>query len=237
VSDFEDFANEVVGPIRALTSRKRAIREELLSHLHEAAERADMESVGRDEIAAHILRRFGDVETVRREIEATIPWLERTLFVRFADRRDREGDFQYAARMSGYASALVAAFVLLSIGIHWSKGGIVVDEMLGLSAGPVVAFVILFGTFVLDMRLRRHVQRGDWRAAIVETVLEGALLGLVPVAACVAAEAVAPGIPHNVPIGAGIGLALFVLFVPAALYSAYWATREKPWIEDLGRDI
>lgn len=237
MNEFEAFANKVVGPIRASTPRKMAIREELLSHLNEAEGRANEQGVESDDLAAHVLERFGDVATVRGEIEASIPAWQRVLYIRMLDRREEEGDYRYAARMSAYASTLIAAFVVVCVVSSWIDKGFTFDARLWLLAGPLGVFVFLLGEFVLEMRIRRNVQQGNWRTAFIQAIFNGAALGLVPVAASIAADAVAPGIPHVVTIGTIVGVGLFVFLIPTSLAAAYGATRNCPWIEDLGRNI
>jgi hypothetical protein len=235
--EFEAFANEVVGPIRAAYPHKKAIREELLNHLDEAANHARDQGVALEELTAHVLERFGDVATVRSEIAQSIPALERVLYIRMFDRREGEGDYRYGARMSGYASTMIACFVVFCIAASWIDKGFAVDARLWLLTGPVAVFVLLFGEFVLDMRIRRNVQQGNWGVAFNQAFLNGVALSLVPVLAALATDAVAPGIPHVLTVGTVVGVGLLIFMVPTSLGAAYWASRNCPWIEDLGRDI
>lgn len=67
----ESHVESIVGPLRASERRKDRIREELLAHL-EAAQ----EEVGTD-VA---IERFGSIEAVRAEIQASVPAVERFLW-------------------------------------------------------------------------------------------------------------------------------------------------------------
>ena len=72
----------IVAPLRAGGRRKAAIREELLAHLDGVYE---LESAGAPHAAAldATLRRFGDRDALTRQLQASIPALERILFILF----------------------------------------------------------------------------------------------------------------------------------------------------------
>ncbi len=237
MNEFDTFANEVVRPIRASIPRKMAIREELLSHLSESADRASEQGVVSEDLTVHVLERFGDVATVRGEIEASVPVWQRVLYIRMLDRREGEGDYRYVARMSAYVSTVIGTAMVFCVVGSWMKKGFAFDERLWFLAGPPGVFVFLFGEFVLDIRIRRNVQQGNWRTAFIQAFLNGVALGLVPVVGSIAANAVVPGMPYVLTIGTLVGVGLVAFMVPTSLGVANWATRNCPWIEDLGRDI
>jgi hypothetical protein len=80
----EQYVDRVVGPLHAGARRKSIIREELVAHLLEAYQ-AELRRAGGDARAAFdaTIRRFGDCDELATELEASVPPLERLLFLLF----------------------------------------------------------------------------------------------------------------------------------------------------------
>jgi hypothetical protein len=105
----------VVRPIRASHLRKDRMREELLAHLirlfdEELARTNDAQSA-----TSEAIRRFGDASSLARELQASVPWLERWGFFSFPNsgpirRRPVESPVRYIMRMNCWAGAFGIAF-------------------------------------------------------------------------------------------------------------------------------
>ena len=77
MNELDALVERVVGPVRASEARKEAMREELLGHLASAYdEELSQRSDPRAAIAA-VQERFGDVGSLRRQLQAVVPWIER----------------------------------------------------------------------------------------------------------------------------------------------------------------
>jgi hypothetical protein len=77
VNEFDGFVQQVVEQIRASEARKDAMREELVWHLMAAYEE-ELRSSGDRAIATEAARRrFGEVEAIRQQLQAVVPWSER----------------------------------------------------------------------------------------------------------------------------------------------------------------
>ena len=237
MKDFEAFANEVVGPIRASIHRKKSIREEVLGHLNEAADRAREEGVPEAEVVARVLSQFGDAATVRKEVAATIPALERMLYRRFHDRREGEGDLRYTARVSVMLSLLAVVCVGGGMVISGMRKGFSWTDPLSLFGVAAVTFTFAFGLLLIDMRMRRNVQQGKWRVALLQCLAACGAVGPVPILASYVIALEAPGVPGVMLIGTLAGIGLAVIMFSISLGGAYWASRNCLWIDDLGRDL
>jgi hypothetical protein len=110
----------IVRPIRANGLRKDRMREELLAHLTHLY---DQEATARhgDENAAlaAAIARFGDPSTLRAELQATVPMIERVLFARLAagpvvarsaTRRPGESVWAHMRRTAPWAMGFSAIF-------------------------------------------------------------------------------------------------------------------------------
>lgn len=83
----ERYVDRAVGSLRATARRRSIVREELLAHLFEAFAQ---ELQGAREPAAALdatIRRFGDCDVLARELEASVPALERIMFLLFHRER------------------------------------------------------------------------------------------------------------------------------------------------------
>lgn len=108
----------VVRPIRASNLRKDRMREELLAHLtclfyEQLARTNDAESA-----AAEAIRRFGDAPALTRELQTSVPWLERSAIFSFPHngpirRRPGESPVRYIVRMNCWAGAFGTALYAL----------------------------------------------------------------------------------------------------------------------------
>ena len=116
----------VVRPIRASYLRKDRMREELLGHLTRLYDE-ELVRTGDTQLAtSEAIRRFGDAPSLKRELQASVPWLERLAFLSLPysgpiRRRKGESPVRYVLRANclGWALGTVAislfALVLATI--------------------------------------------------------------------------------------------------------------------------
>lgn len=123
MNDLKIHVERVVRPIRASNRRKCRMREELLAHLTCMVEQ-ERQRTG-DEIAAiaAAIQRFGDVDALRAELQASVPMFERIGFVDLVGlgpmrRRQGEAPIRYIVRSNalGFAFACVG-FSLFALAI------------------------------------------------------------------------------------------------------------------------
>jgi hypothetical protein len=112
----------VVRPIRASSFRKDRMREELLSHLIRQFDEELARTGDAQFSTAEAIRRFGDAVSLARELQASVPWLERWAFSSFPNsgpirRRSGESPVRYIIRMNCWAgafgTAIYAVFALV----------------------------------------------------------------------------------------------------------------------------
>jgi hypothetical protein len=111
----------IVRPVRAAVGRKNKMREELLAHLTEKA-RALM-AAGADEPSACVeaIQQLGDPVTLRADLQATVPAVERLAFLRLPDirvldawfERTEETPFRFALVRTFYTALGIGAVLLV----------------------------------------------------------------------------------------------------------------------------
>jgi hypothetical protein len=98
-----------VRPVRASNRRKDRMREELLAHLAGVFEQERARLGDEDAALREALRRFGPAQELTRELQATVPRLERRVFMPLPSlgameelmaRRDGESPRRHALRMA-----------------------------------------------------------------------------------------------------------------------------------------
>ncbi len=119
----------VVRPIRASARRKDRMREELLAHLTGILEQELAQTKDRESVLAQALRRFGDCEELRRELQDSVPALERVLHApipflplepplrRYFAKREDESALHHAGRSIGFWALYIVACDALLIAI------------------------------------------------------------------------------------------------------------------------
>jgi len=147
IKELKVAVERVVRPIRASARRKDRVREELLAHLTAIFEQELAQTKDRESAVAQARRRFGDCEELRRELQASVPALERVLhapvpflpleqslrrcFARM-EPRENESVLHHAGRSIG----LLALFIVTLNALVW---GLAVAVSL-LSGHPVAGF-------------------------------------------------------------------------------------------------
>lgn len=86
--ELETLARRAIDALAASPGRRRAMREELLSHLYESsAEEASRPGARPADAVAAAARRLGDPADLRRQLQSSVPFVER-LFFRLISRKE-----------------------------------------------------------------------------------------------------------------------------------------------------
>lgn len=110
-----------VRPLRASGWRKRKMREELLSHLQQSVEAKGAAGQTLKEATGEAIKEMGDPDTLRRELQTTIPWAERICYLRLPgaeicdrwfDKTKGESTYHFALHRTIWTSAFLAAILL-----------------------------------------------------------------------------------------------------------------------------
>jgi hypothetical protein len=146
MTELTQHVERVVQPVRASRSRKRRMRQELLTHLTAAYEE-ERARLGDDRLAlGQALGRLGEPAELTRELQASVPRLERVLYARFGstwfDRRMKaafmgtgQAPRRDAVLLAGLLAAMTfAMLVLLPLvevagGREWSAAFVPWDVM------------------------------------------------------------------------------------------------------------
>lgn len=141
--DLRVYVERIVRPIRGANYRKDRMREELLSHLVDSLNQ-EGQGVDADEaVVERHLARLGPPEDLRREMQATIPKIERLLcfpldgrirwtwIMNYRQRREGESETGYAFRMAGFQTLLNSVWAFAFVGWRLVTG----------QAGPVASIL------------------------------------------------------------------------------------------------
>ncbi|HEX4144046.1 MAG TPA: permease prefix domain 1-containing protein [Pirellulales bacterium] len=112
----------VVRPISASYLRKDRMREELLAHLTRLFDEELARSGNPQSATAAAIDRFGDAQTLARELQESVPRLERWAFVRLPVRgafRRRPGESPLRHRQRGNCWALGLSIVCYAVLALW----------------------------------------------------------------------------------------------------------------------
>ena len=111
---FESRIEQLVESIRASGRRRAVMREEILAHLSQAygeeLARCGDESAAQEES----LRRFGDLNEVRRQLQASVPLSERWLFTLFYEM---EANMLRNSRLVGWIMAGIGGVFMFGLAI------------------------------------------------------------------------------------------------------------------------
>jgi hypothetical protein len=170
----------VVRPIRASYLRKDRMREELLTHLTRLFEEELSRTGDAQSATAEATRRFGDAPTLARELQASVPWLERWAFVNLGGpirRRKGESQLGYILRTNCWGMALGTAAVLLLVlagAAIGSRRPHRADQPTGSQVIMFVAFAVgiqyaaILAIALLSEGIRQELERRAAAAAVVE---------------------------------------------------------------------
>ena len=240
----------IVHSIRASAHRKDKMREELLAHLTGTLQEELAKGDNEEAALERTLRRFGDPDALRRELQASVPAVERILFVplpfgrsqeaRLFKRQD-ESVIHHAARITAYitlvAVTLDALAMVLAVSIKAFDGPALpeIARRARLAAAFQVPLAFCwFPHVVLLHGFRRAV--GIRPLRLGQLILAGAycaLSALVTAAACVAIYFLKGNLVYS-PEGLGFVFKVFVTltpfwFITVGLQGAVEARRYEEW--------
>ena len=224
MNELKIHVERVVRPIRASNRRKCRMREELLAHLTCMAEQEQHRTKDDGAAVAAAIRRFGDADALRDELQASVPVVERIGLVDLVGlgpmrRRQGEAPVRYIVRSNivGFAFACVgfSLFALAIVAIFGQR-----PQRLG-QPGTLHLLGFVFATLViqcgtttvigllseamrraLDSRASATSPRAKWTATVRLAVycLAGSVLIAVASAALMAAIDWFVPIPFITPV-------------------------------------
>ena len=178
----------VVRPIRARRPRKDRMRAELLAHLTDIYEE-ELARLDNDRAAVEqAIRRFGEPEQLRRQLQDSVPFLERVLFVEFKrgwlGRRETETALQHELRMMRTGLVFVVVFDVSAVTVRSMMGSSVdTGGIVGFTAGvlPNMACLCILLTLLND-GMRKAICRGFAASrSLLRAVVYGVLSSVVVV--------------------------------------------------------
>ncbi|MBN2311835.1 MAG: hypothetical protein JXR94_22845 [Candidatus Hydrogenedentes bacterium] len=246
---FDEHVDRILRPLRASGTRKAKMREELLGHLA-TAYREEREGADSDETAVQAaLARFGDADRMRDELQASVPALERVLYIRMGCRRPGESDAAYAFRMARWGTAFTltlaactAAGCVLSKAMrgqslaaafastHWTT------ILATIGVGIPIVGALLFPMFFLELRTQKALRRGDFRSAVKSGLVSSAAFAVFAAGTALAVAWCVPSLFREILIAIGMA-ATWGLFGPwCTIAAGRWHLKHRPWIP-LGQDF
>lgn len=244
----------IVHSIRASARRKDKMREELLAHLTGTLEEEMAKGENEEAALERALRRFGDPDPLRQELQASVPVIERILFVplaftgqsralsrRFSKRQD-ESVIGHAGRITAYVTLPIVSLDVFLIGLivlTTAFNGPALPEIIRrarLAAAFHVPLALCWFPYVILLHaFRRAVRLRPLRLG--QLILAGAycaLSVLVTASCCVAIYVLKGDQLMYSPEGLGFVFKILVgvtplAFVAAALGGAAELRRYEEW--------
>jgi hypothetical protein len=241
MTELTEAVERAVRPVWASPTRRRRMRRELLAHLRAAFEE-ERTRLGDDRLALNqALARFGDPAELTRELQASVPRLERVLFARWGsdrfDRRAKEALFgtgksprRDAVLLAGQLAALTfVMLVLLPLvevagGKDWSAAWVPWQVTAVMTGHAFVSGLLFVGYIRAVGRPRASLARAAaWGAA---AVLWGA--AFVPVMAAVKPDdPFWSGLLRSPGQTAAVAVGWWVFLVALAVVSRYVDARKR----------
>lgn len=151
-----------VRPVLATTARKLKMREELLAHLTEIYEQERIG--GGDPLFATqaASRRFGDPQELARDLQSTVPWVERyeAMLTKWFGWRAPESALRYLSRSAGQMFLGLSFVTALAFGSTISKLGW--NSSVFIAMRPFIAMHFLMPLTFLLLGLLYIEQRNTW---------------------------------------------------------------------------
>ncbi len=235
----------VVRPIVASESRKNCMREELLGHLTNLYEQELARSQNEDQAAAAALTRFGKRAELTRELQKSVPAVERVLWTRlpFRDwtkRRPGESVEQYIWRVGRWQIVYMTAFILLltlvCVSIAWVRKPRVDEPLVGHLLAFMGSVILVYSVVVTVFPFACEFLRGQfscWQTASGQGrspigLKIGGTFVLLATLAAAGAGFVFAMLPENLAISASYPWA-FWLTVAVAAILAVPITAAQTW--------
>ena len=237
----------IVRPIRATERRKYKMREELLAHLSGTLEEELAKGQTAEAALEHALRRFGDHETLRRDLQASVPVTERFLFAQIpyvpqVARRQNESAVHHAGRMTVYVALYLLSLTALVLGLA------VLTRALNGRSRPNIALVLqgaaafhtgmLFCYFFCMLcvyGIRRALRSRPVRfGQLVVAGTYSALAAVITFLGCVITRVLVPSFFAYTQEGFGFVFKVIIVVVPCAvvmqaLQDSAQARRHREW--------
>ena len=193
---FINVIETIVGPIPASGPRKDRMREELAAHLAASWEEECARGGDGSAAAERALRRLGDVDQLGRELQESVPRLERWLFTplpgasrlesldRALRRRDDETALRHAVRVTlGIIAAIAGAEAMLLPVLAAIKGRPQSDWTTTSIWAVGSLAVVAAGGIIFPLICDAMIRALDWeRRSRLGVALYAALSGLVVIA-------------------------------------------------------
>jgi hypothetical protein len=165
---FESWADDLISGVRASGSWKRRTREELLSHLNEARKRLEIQGLDEASAVHAAIVQMGDKETLRAQLQGTVPAFQRVGMMPIVERRDNESGARFALRMALYVELLLLLVLCATFGgCLYTKGldratrTVAMVALVHIAAFPTIFFAmwsdIAFYQLFLNGRVFRAV--------------------------------------------------------------------------------
>jgi hypothetical protein len=161
VKEFMVHVERAVRPVRAEPARKLKMRRELLAHLTSIYEEEVTRRSNPTAARAEALRRFGDPAALTRELQDSVPALERILHTpipalsgmtaiqRLLGRRPGESDSHYAVRSAVWQGVLLTSLAVPLVVVRMAGSGwALTPSELAVMAGCLAALAIVNSAFV-----------------------------------------------------------------------------------------
>lgn len=192
----------VVRPVVAAEPRKNRMREELLGHLTNLYEQELQRSNNEDRATAAALSRFGNPAELTRDLQQTVPQVERLLWTRlpfrdWTNRRAGESVEQHLWRVVRWQIVYMTTFILLlslfCVSLKFVRKPRVdepfVGPLLAFMGSVIVVYAIVVTVFPFACELLRR-QLAGWQAtsgrarSVIGLKIGGTFVLLTTVAAC-----------------------------------------------------
>ena len=106
----------IVRPVQAFQSRKLSMRRELLAHLQSAAEEEQAHGLDEPTATKRAVERLGNPIELTRQLQSTVPWVQRLLLARIPVSKPVERwEVQSARRLYGGAITLLHISILSAV--------------------------------------------------------------------------------------------------------------------------
>jgi len=148
---FTCHAREIVKPLAARESRKRAMEAELVAHLWAIWEEEAEKGPQRGALDGQVLRRFGDAGALRRELQASVGWWERIVFVFLV----KEKEMRRLLGLVGILAVLFGMALVLPAMAQFNMAGLAfsgVAMMVGTAVVVVGLGMVAFGVLKRSVR-------------------------------------------------------------------------------------
>jgi len=190
MEQFKVHVERIVRPVQAALARKNKMREELLAHLVHKAEALVDEGLDEPAASAQAVEQLGDPDVIRKELQASVPALERLACARipnwrfldaYFEKDEGESRFHFALVRTAFEVSAMAVCVLPLLVAKWAgfmsrgQSSCLSCSLAAVGFISVAAVFIFVGWYLTDMTgLRRAMSRETaapaWRKGVATCV-------------------------------------------------------------------